>query len=254
MQEERETYKFGAMELKDRLKQARKNARLSQVELAERVGIKQASISEIERGLTRTSGYLIQISKALDVDPLWLSEGVGESSTFRARPIIESNAQLIGAMSAWGPEDPIEDDEVEIPYYAQVEFSGGGGMTEVVEVAGRKLRFSKETLRAAGVTADDAACARVNGRSMERLILDGATIGFDKGCTSIIDGEIYAFNQDGMLRVKYLYRVPGGGIRVRSENSDEFPDEMLTAAEFRRDVIMLGRVFWWSTVRRAPRR
>lgn len=241
------------MELKDRLKQARKNAGLSQVDLAERVGIKQASISEIERGLTRTSGYLIQIAKALDVDPLWLSEGVGESSTFRARPIVESNAQMIGTMSAWGPEDPLEADEVELPYYAEVEFAGGGGMTEVVEVAGRKLRFSKETLKAAGVDSDNAACARVNGRSMERLILDGATIGFDRGCTAIIDGEIYAFNQDGMLRVKYLYRLPGGGIRIRSENSDEFPDETMSVLEYRRDVVMLGRVFWWSTVRRAPR-
>lgn len=242
------------MELKDRLKQARKNARLSQVELAEKVGIKQSSISEIERGLTRTSGYLIQIAKALDVDPLWLSQGVGESSSFRARPAIESNAELIGAMSAWSVDDPLDSDEVEIPYYAEVEFAGGGGMTEVVEIAGRKLRFSKETLKAAGVDSDNASCARVNGRSMERLILDGATIGFDKGSTSIIDGEIYAFNQDGMLRVKYLYRMPGGSIRIRSENTEEFPDEILSMEEYRRDVIMLGRVFWWSTVRRAPRR
>lgn len=254
MQAERDTYKLPAMELKDRLKQARKNAGLSQVELAEKVGIKQSSISEIERGLTRTSGYLIQIAKALDVDPLWLSQGVGESASFRARPTVQSNAELIGAMSPWGNDDPLDDDEVEIPYYAEVEFAGGGGMTEVVEIAGRKLRFSKETLRAAGVDGDNAACARVNGRSMERLILDGATIGFDKGSTSIIDGEIYAFNQDGMLRVKYLYRMPGGSIRIRSENSEEFPDETLSLEEYRRDVIMLGRVFWWSTVRRAPRR
>lgn len=254
MQEERDTYKFVVMELKDRLKQARKNARLSQVELAEKVGIKQSSISEIERGLTRTSGYLIQIAKALDVDPLWLSEGVGTSSSFRARPAVEPNAELIGAMSAWGNDDPLDHDEVEIPYFAEVEFAGGGGMTEVVELAGRKLRFSKDTLRAAGVDSENAACARVSGTSMERLILDGATIGFDKGCTSIIDGEIYAFNHDGMLRVKYLYRMPGGGIRIRSENTEEFPDETMAAEEFRRDVIMLGRVFWWSTVRRAPRR
>lgn len=254
MQAERHLYKFVRMELKDRLKQARKKAGLSQSDLAERVGIKQASISEIERGLVRTSGYLIQMAKALDVDPLWLSEGVGESSSFRAKPAIESNAVLIGAMSAWDPEDSLDSDEVEIPYYEQVEFAGGGGMTEVVELAGRKLRFSKETLRAAGVDSDNAACARVSGRSMERLILDGATIGFDRGCTAVIDGEIYAFNHDGMLRVKYLYRMPGGGVRIRSENSEEFPDEIMTGDEYRRDIVMLGRVFWWSTVRRAPRR
>ncbi len=58
---------------------------------------------------------------------------------------------------------------------------------------------------------------------MERLILDGAAIGFDTSFTHIVDGEIYAFNQDGMLRVKYLYSMPGNSVRIRSENSDEYP-------------------------------
>ncbi|ARG87782.1 peptidase S24-like family protein [Pseudomonas aeruginosa] len=88
---------------------------------------------------------------------------------------------------------------------------------------------------------------------MERLILDGAAIGFDTSFTHIVDGEIYAFNQDGMLRVKYLYSMPGNSVRIRSENSDEYPDEILTSDQFSQ-ITMLGRVFWWSTVRRAPRR
>jgi phage repressor protein C with HTH and peptisase S24 domain len=79
--------------------------------------------------------------------------------------------------------------------------------------------------------------------------MDGATIGIDEGTKNIEDGEIYAFDQEGMLRVKYLYRLPGGGVRIRSENDDEFPDEVLTAEEFSH-IRMLGWVFWWSTVRR----
>ena len=65
------------MELKDRLRQARKAAGLTQEQLAERAGIKQASVSEIERGLTRTSGYLIKFAQICGVDPVWLAEGVG---------------------------------------------------------------------------------------------------------------------------------------------------------------------------------
>ena len=247
------------MELKDRLKLARKNASLTQAELAQRVGIKQASISEIERGLTRSSGYLIKISQVCGVDPIWLSEGAGsiDSSTTSLKTMpsdIESNAELLGDLVTWETEDPLDDDDCEVPYYAEVEFAGGNGMTEVIEVASRKLRFSNSTLRAAGVECQNAACARIKGKSMERLILDGAAIGFDRACTSIIDGEIYAFNQDGMLRVKYLYRLPGGLIRIRSENFEEYPDEMISLDQYHQDVRMLGRVFWWSTVRRAPRR
>lgn len=65
------------MELKDRLKSARTRARLTQSQLADIVGIKQASISEIERGLSRTSGHLVKIAQACGVNPIWLAEGVG---------------------------------------------------------------------------------------------------------------------------------------------------------------------------------
>ncbi|MOA32341.1 HTH-type transcriptional regulator PrtR [compost metagenome] len=88
---------------------------------------------------------------------------------------------------------------------------------------------------------------------MEKLILDGAAIGFDTSFKHVVDGEIYAFDQGGMLRVRYLYKLPGGGIRIRSENSDEYPDELLTRKDCIR-IKMLGRVFWWSTIRRSPPR
>ncbi|RMR20781.1 MULTISPECIES: LexA family protein [Pseudomonas syringae group] len=84
LQDERFTFIFHPMELKDRLKQARKHARLTQAELAERSGIKQASVSEIERGLTRTSGYLVKFATICRVDPVWLSEGVGSMIAINA--------------------------------------------------------------------------------------------------------------------------------------------------------------------------
>ncbi|BCQ68212.1 hypothetical protein PEQA60_22020 [Pseudomonas sp. Eqa60] len=84
--------------------------------------------------------------------------------------------------------------------------------------------------------------------------MDGAAIGFDMSDTSIIDGEIYAFNHGGMLRVKYLYRLPQGSIRISSENGEDYPDEIMTAESWREETNMLGRVFWWSTVRRSPRK
>ncbi|MEF0146514.1 XRE family transcriptional regulator [Pseudomonas guariconensis] len=67
------------MELKNRLKHARRLKGLTQTELAERAGIAQASISEIERGLSRTSGHLVKIAQICGVDPLWLAEGVGSA-------------------------------------------------------------------------------------------------------------------------------------------------------------------------------
>ncbi|UVM53523.1 helix-turn-helix transcriptional regulator [Pseudomonas sp. B21-012] len=257
MQAHKATYKFTAMTtLAERIKAARKHAKLTQRELASRVGVEQPVISQLETGKNQTSNHLLGIASTCGVDPMWLAKGTGEMLKTQSgrSTAVESNAELLGELAPWDDGDPLEDDDIEVPYYAEVEFAGGNGMTEVVEVANRRLRFSTATLRAAGVDSRGAACARLKGKSMERLILDGAAIGFDTHDTNIIDGEIYAFNHGGMLRVKYLYRLPAGAVRIRSENDDEYPDEIMSAEQFHDEVKMLGRVFWWSTVRRAPKR
>lgn len=251
-------YRFPAMDtLADRIKAARKHAELTQRSLAEKVGVEQPVISQLETWKNLRSVHLTKIAQVCRVSPLWLAEGVGTMTQPAGRSSEESanhELELLGELSAWDDGDPLDEDDCEVPYFAEVEFSGGNGMTEVIEVANRRLRFSCATLRAAGVDKKSAAVARVKGRSMERLILDGAAIGFDMSDTSIIDGEIYAFNHGGLLRTKYLYRLPQGAVRISSENDGEYPDEVMTAEQWHEEVRMLGRVFWWSTVRRSPRR
>lgn len=247
-----------------------RNQRLSQGHLADALGINQGSVSSYLNGVNalnaKVAGVIAgmigipvaQVSPRLASEIAQMAGGLRPvDSTIAEMPgaymavstPIEANAELIGAMSAWDSSTPLGDDEVAIPLYKEVELAAGGGATEVIEVPGRLLRFAKSTLREAGVQEQHAVCATVKGHSMERLIMSGATIGIDTGSKHIEDGEIYAFDQDGMLRVKYLYRLPGGSVRVRSENDEEFPDEILTAEQFA-TIRMLGWVFWWSTVRR----
>ncbi|WEW97725.1 helix-turn-helix transcriptional regulator [Pseudomonas nitroreducens] len=162
----------------------------------------------------------------------------------------ESNAQWIGPMDPWSDETTLEEDEVEVPLYKEVELAAGDGRTEVRAVPGRKLRFSYATLRAAGVDPAAAICAQLTGNSMEPLIMDGSTVGVDTGMTNVVDGEIYALEHGGMLRVKFLYRLPGGGLRLRSFNRDEYADEDYTVEEIaHQSVRVIGWVFWWSTIR-----
>lgn len=226
----------------------------SKSEIASLCKVAPSAVTQWISGESKTlkAESVFALAKATGFRAEWLTFGTGPERAIEGGPN-NSQGELIGLASVWDAETPLDDDEVELPYYAEVEFAAGNGMTEVVEVADRKLRFSKDTLRAAGVQPDCAAVARVKGRSMERLILDGAAIGFDTSFTNIVDGEIYAFNQDGMLRVKYLYSMPSNSVRVRSENADEYPDEILSSEQFQ-EIAMLGRVFWWSTVRRSPRR
>jgi phage repressor protein C with HTH and peptisase S24 domain len=93
------------------------------------------------------------------------------------------------------------------------------------------------------------------GNSMAEKIADGSIVAIDRGLTQIVDGEIYAIEHDGMLRIKYLSRVPGNAIRMRSHNSAEYPDEVFRPAQIEAENIrVLGWVFWWSTLskRRPP--
>lgn len=159
-------------------------------------------------------------------------------------------AEYAGPISVWDNETPLDEDEVELPYYDQVELAAGDGRIAVQEIPGRKLRFSLPALREAGVNPKKAICAKIRGNSMEPLIMDRSTIGIDQSATDVIDGEIYALEHKGMLRVKYLYRLPGGGLRLRSFNRAEHDDEEYSPKEMQSQGInIIGWVFWWSTLR-----
>lgn len=66
------------MELKDRLKQARKNAKMTQIELAKVVKTTQGSIADLESGRNKSTTNLVKIAQALAVNPTWLATGQGE--------------------------------------------------------------------------------------------------------------------------------------------------------------------------------
>lgn len=160
-----------------------------------------------------------------------------------------SNATMLGPISAWDDETPLDDDEVYVPFLKEVELSAGSGRTVIEKSSTRKLRFGKMTLRNQGVQFDQAVCVTVHGNSMEPVLPDGSTVGVDKASTAVKDGKMYAIDHGGELRVKTLYRMPGGGLRFRSFNQDEHPDEEYTADDLKeKNIIVLGKVFWYSVL------
>lgn len=258
------------MKLSDRVKAARKHAELTQSQLAEKVGIAQTAISQLESGKTLRSTYLLQIAEACGVSVMWLASGIGgmilspEQAAFHEegksqwaafeegmdmahREQDEDLASNVGAVpiSVWDDETPLDDDEVEIPFLREVELSAGGGRTVIEQSSTAKLRFGKRSLRTRGVQFDQAVCVIVSGNSMEPVLPDGSTVGINTGQTSVVDGKMYALKHDGQLRVKVLYRLPGGGIRMRSLNNAEHPDESYTPEQMKESGIeIIGRVFW----------
>lgn len=259
------------MKLSDRIKAARKHAGLTQKDLADRVGIAQTAISQLESGKTLRSSYLLQIAEACGVSPMWLATDMGGMLISKAQQAFHEeardqwnafeegyNSQLegedlagdVGAVpiSAWDDETPLDDDEVEIPFLREVELSAGGGRTVIEQSTTAKLRFGKRSLRSHNVQFDQAVCVIVSGNSMEPVLPNGSTVGINTGQKSIVDGKMYALKHDGQLRVKVLYRLPGGGIRMRSLNNSEHPDESYTPEQMAENSIeVIGRVFWGAS-------
>lgn len=221
--------------MNERIKQKRKEVGFTQLAVA------KATISLWESGSTSPKGEnLHALAKTLGCTPEYILFGNKE-----VKP--ESNAEWAGGFELWDSDSPLGEDEVEIPFYMEVELSAGQGIAEAAEHKGPKLRFAKSSLKRQGVNSLQAACVKVNGNSMDPVLPHGSTVGVDTSATTIIDGKMYAINHDGMMRVKMLYKLPGGGMRLRSYNLDEYPDERLDANQLQQ-VTVIGKVFWYSVL------
>ncbi|RYZ22758.1 MAG: helix-turn-helix transcriptional regulator [Chitinophagaceae bacterium] len=235
------------MEFKDRLQARMKTLGLTAADIIKLTGVSKGTVSFWVNGKNGATGKnLLSLAKVLRCAPEWLTDGKN-SPDAGTQP--KGNAAMLGPISVWDDETPLDDDEVYVPFLKEVELSAGSGRTVIEKSSSRKLRFGKQTLRNQGVQFDQAVCVTVHGNSMEPVLPDGSTVGVDKSSTSVKDGKMYAIDHGGELRVKTLYRMPGGGLRFRSFNQDEHPDEEYTAAQLaENEISVLGKVFWYSVL------
>ncbi|MDQ7100919.1 helix-turn-helix transcriptional regulator [Serratia sp. MF2] len=235
------------MSIAERVKMRRAELGITQAELAVRVNTSQQAIQQLEDGKTKRPRYLPELAIALGCDVKWLISGQGlhRDDKFPAHhpdSTIPPESEW-GTVDAWDSQTPLPDDEVEVPFYKDIEMAAGAGRCIDTDYNGFKLRFSKATLRRMGVEFTNVFCCPAAGDSMEPLIPDGTTIAVDRGSKTIRDGKMYAIEQGGLFRVKVLYALPGRKIRVRSYNPG-YEDEDATAD----DINIIGRVFWWSVL------
>lgn len=232
--------------LGQRIARKREQAGLNQSELARRLSVTPQAVQKWESEVSVPRGKrLDDIAAALGTSVAYLVTG---EFLARSDPA-ESNATVLGPIDVWDDDTPLDDDEVYVPFLKEVELSAGSGRTVVEQSHKQKLRFGKLTLRKQGVQPDNAVCVTVSGNSMEPVLPDKSTVGVDQGCTGVTDGKMYAIDHDGQLRVKILYRLPGGGIRMRSFNRDEHPDEEYSAQEMiDQNIQIKGKVFWSSVL------
>ncbi|MBV7388994.1 helix-turn-helix transcriptional regulator [Pasteurellaceae bacterium TAE3-ERU1] len=224
----------------DRIKARRQELNWSQAKLAEKLGWPQSRIGNYESGVRGIKeNALKEIASVLGVTPDWLRYGDGEPNP------VTSNVKDTGGFELWDRHTPLGDDEIEVPFYKDIRMAAGNGFADDIEDYNNfKLRFSKATLRRQGVQYENAVCVVADGNSMEPAIPNGATVGIDRGNTVIKDGQIYAINHGGLLRIKLLYKLPNERVRIKSYNEEEHPEEEADLA----DITVVGKVFWYSVL------
>jgi len=147
-----------------------------------------------------------------------------------------------GTVDAWDSNTPLPDDEVEVPFLKDIELACGDGSYGDEDYNGFMLRFSKATLKRVGAQKGSVLCFPAHGNSMEPLIPEGTTVAINLLDKKIVDGKVYAINQDGWKRLKALHRSGPNKVIIRSFNSAEYDDEEADIDQ----VEIIGRMFWTS--------
>ncbi|HGM9964243.1 TPA: XRE family transcriptional regulator [Providencia stuartii] len=185
--------------LAQRLKQARKNAGITQNELAKLVGVSQAAIQKIETGKAATSTRLIEISKALNVDPEWLSVGTGDNPV----PHISSSVKIELADDVGN----IERYRVEV---LDVEASAGEGVIVIDDFIETitSIEYSVEEAKRlfGGRPAHTIKMITVRGDSMAETFEPRDQIFVDMTVNHFDGDGIYVFVLDNQLYIKRLQK------------------------------------------------
>ncbi|GGX72030.1 helix-turn-helix domain-containing protein [Saccharospirillum salsuginis] len=231
-----------------RIRETRKKAKLSQAELASRCGWKemQTRISSYEHNRTEPSYRdMEKIALALGVNASWLAFDQGPVTG----QVREQRAEVDEHAVAGETDDSYSssaDALIAIPYLVETDTDKPADQTVTLDGNGPMLRFAKAALRRAGVPKEYAAAAHISGNAMAPYLPDGALVGVDTSTTKVTDGNLYAIDHGGLMKIRVAYRIPGG-LRLKAYNDAEHPEERYTGDALT-ELRILGRVFWYSVL------
>ena len=224
------------MELKDRLKRARKNAGLTQKDIEKNIpNMKQSTYSELERGLSKSTSRIVDLASLFKVNPEWLATGEGEMAAINKL----SDYVVVGNEN----QRASNDDYVMIDQYDVVGSCGSGALIGDVTVKGG-LAFKRDWINAMNVDSKNLATIYAQGDSMSPTIEDGQVLLVDKSAIQPQSTKIYIICIDGQLYIKRLVNLYDKWV-MRSDNPDKssYPDIEISA-DTMSEVDVQGRIVW----------
>ena len=132
---------------------------------------------------------------------------------------------------------------INLPFY-EVKASAGDGTLVESEDQTHLISFEPEWLnKEIGVNPNDVFLMLVDGDSMYPTLKNGAMIMVNRNLNGVSDG-IYVMRYENNLLVKRLQSLPGGIIKVKSDNNMYEPWEINKKHLNGTDIELIGRVVW----------
>ncbi|WBS00243.1 helix-turn-helix transcriptional regulator [Pseudoduganella sp. SL102] len=207
------------MSIGNRLKLARKAAKMSQVELAKRSGLNQSTISDLEVGKSQGSTSLATLAAILGVNALWLETGKGPMLLTEAPPGLAGLPP-----GSFMRVEAVDDDDPRLTLIPKVKLRLSAGISgfevEPERFDGSTVTVPTDWLVRKGYVRDNLIGIHVSGESMEPTLYDGDLVVVNIADKHGVDGGIYAFNYEGEAVVKRLTR-DAGRWWLTSDNPDQ---------------------------------
>lgn len=195
-----------------RLRFARENKNLSQQALADKVGISQATIQNLESGVSKSSKHLISLAQALDIDPTWL--GTGRSSASVIATALEAGHKHLGDLKNIGEENPGYTAQRAIPVVGTAELGDNGFWSDLEYPVGHGDGYIRWT------SSDPSAYAlKVSGDSMTPRIRHGEFVIIEPAITYAPGDEVLVKTTDGRSMVKVFLYTRDNRIHLDSINN-----------------------------------
>jgi phage repressor protein C with HTH and peptisase S24 domain len=220
------------MNIGEWVRAARDSVGWSQEQLGAVVEKTKGNVSAWENGRHEPSyEQLSRIAKATGYPLSRLGADASDPPTPSMTPIL-----------SWQYEDDLPPGDFVMVPRLDVRLSAGHGR-EQIELSfqkGQPQAFRADWIRTMHLKPNRLAAMSAEGDSMEPRIRHGDSLLVDTSQVDVIDGRTYALWYEGGERVKRLFRLPGGGLRIMSDNDNYAPIDVLP--EHTEHVRVIGRV------------
>lgn len=220
---------------------------------ARSLGVKAPTAHNWESGATKElkGQNLINVCQKLQITHQWLLDGKGNMddglpATIEATTKVQMSAVIPpgAGVAVWEKLSDLPAGGaayVQVPHY-DVEVSAGDGCVWHQHTDNDPLVFRARFFSARGLKPEHCKGLYVRGESMVPTLKDGDTVLINTAATSVRDDAVYAVLYHGELYVKRLFRLPGGGVELRSDNP-RHPSREIQGADLEH-LIILGEMVW----------